>query len=131
MVPVISPVVVLIDRPGGQVGRGIRQRVGVEIGGARVEVDDGALGMALVGHVLVERRLAVDVGDRPAERVGRVDRGPVADGDADRRTGWAAAVKAIVPLISPVEVLIVRPGGRLVAPYMRVSPSGSVAPPTG
>ncbi len=41
--------------------------------------------------------------------------------------GPGAALKAIVPLIRPLEVLIVRPGGRFVAPYTRVSPSGSVA----
>ena len=83
----IRPVAVLIERPGGRFAGGVRQRIAVGVGGARVEVDQGALGAGPAGQVLVEGGLVVGrghVGHGPAERVGRIDRGPVAHGDADR-----------------------------------------------
>ena len=81
MVPVISPVLVSMRQARRQVGGGIGQGVAVGVGATGVEVDDRVLGIGPVAQVLVERRVAVDVADRPVEGVGGVDRGAVAHGD--------------------------------------------------
>ena len=60
MVPVIEPGGGADREARRQVGGGVGQGVAVGIGGARVEVDEGALGVGPVERVLVERRLAVE-----------------------------------------------------------------------
>ena len=109
-VPLIAPVAVLMRQPVRQAGGGVGQRVAVGIGGVGIEADQVTLGVGAVVQVLVEGRILVGVGHRPAEGVGGVDACP---SRTVTLTVWAAAaaLRLMVPLMSPVAVSIDSPPG--------------------